>query len=94
MRFIKALLIFILLAIVAFVAFAFILHNQDAISVNLLFLPPIEATLGAWLTVFFIAGGLLGFMACTALVIKEKAARQRLEKRLQTSTKIISGYSS
>ena len=78
---------------VVLLGLAFVTHNQTIVSVDLLFGSVNEAQLGVWLIGFFIMGGILGLLASSALLIREKAARVRLEKRMRKSSKIIAGYS-
>lgn len=92
MRFVKALLFLALLLVFAFFAMAFITHNQGSASVDLLFADPIEASLATWLIVFFAAGALLGLFASSLLLLTERARRKRTEKRMQNTSKLLSGY--
>lgn len=94
MRFIKSLVVLLCLLVVVLLGLAFITHNQTAVQVDLLFIQVGEIRLGIWLILFFVAGGALGLLASSVLLMKEKAARMRLERRMRKSSKIIAGYSS
>ncbi len=91
MRIIKFIIFFVLAVSVLFFSFAFITHNRTPVEVNLLIvqLPPLS--LSSWLIGFFIVGGLLGLMAGSLIIAKEKQARIRVERRLQTTSKLITG---
>lgn len=94
MRIVKGLIVVLCLAIVVLAGFAFVTHNRTIVEVDLLFATISEVQLGVWLLLFFIAGGLLGMLVSTGVLLKEKAARIRLEKRMRKSSEIIAGYSS
>lgn len=94
MRVIKTLLLFAVLIILALIGLAFITHNQLLVTVNLLLVESIEAPIYLWLIGFFIMGGLFGLLFSSLLILKEKTARLQLERRLQNTSKLITGYSS
>jgi len=94
MRLIKGLFVLLCLLVVVLLGLAFITHNQTVVKVDLLFFAINDVKLGIWLTLFFVFGGILGLLASSALLVKEKAARVRLERRMRKSSKIIAGYSS
>ncbi len=94
MRFLKTLLIIIISLLVLALSFAFVAHNQTLVSVDLLFMRLPEASLSTWLIVFFVAGGLVGLCVSSALILREKQARMRVEKRLRTTSKLITGHTS
>ncbi|NNC55608.1 MAG: DUF1049 domain-containing protein [Pseudomonadales bacterium] len=94
MRILKTLLFLVLLLVFAFFALAFITHNPGNAAVDLLFIPPIEARLATWLIGFFVVGVLLGLFASTLLLVSERTRRKRTEKRMQNTSKLLSGYHS
>jgi len=91
MSVLKAVVSLFFVAIVALFSLTFISHNPAQIAVDLLLfqLPP--ARVAIWLLVFFIAGCLLGCLAFFVLWLKERVARRRVEKRLQTTSQLITG---
>lgn len=92
MRFLKLLIGLIVVVIVAFLALAFITHNQAVASVNWLIWEPITAPVYAWLIGVFVLGGLLGLLFSSFLIAKERSARRRAERRLESTSKMMSGY--
>jgi len=94
MRIIKFAIGLVLALLVVLLGLAFITHNQQLVTVNLLAINAIEAPVYLWVIGSFAIGGLLGLFFSGFLILKEKAARQRLEKRLQNTSKLIAGYSS
>lgn len=92
MRVIRFLLLLAFVLVFIFLALAFITHNQTLVSVNLLFVPVFEAQLAIWLIGFFIAGSACGLLASMLVIIKEKTVRRRMERRMQQTSKMISGY--
>ena len=94
MRIIKTLLLIIIALAVFALSLAFITHNKTQVEVDLLILQLPVASLSSWLIVFFIAGGLLGLAASSLLIMREKQARLRVERRLRTTSKLITGETS
>lgn len=91
MKILKWILVFILIVVVILLSIAFITHNPTIVEVNLLLMTLPKAKLAVWLIVFFVLGGVMGVLVSSALLVKEKAARLRVEKRLQTTSKLITG---
>lgn len=94
MRYVKMLMLLVAVLIFAFFSLAFITHNNSLATVDLLFVEPIALRLSSWLIGFFIVGAGLGLLTSTLLVLREKALRRRVERRMQHTSKIISGYHS
>lgn len=94
MRILKAILLFIIAVLVFMVSLAFITHNQTPVTVDLLLIRLPEATLAIWLISFFVLGGLVGLIVSSLLILREKQARIRVEKRLRTTSKLITGHTS
>jgi uncharacterized integral membrane protein len=94
MRVIKFLFGLLTAVLVALLGLAFIIHNQAVVAVNLLTMNTLQAPVYVWIIGSFGLGGMLGLVFSGFLIFKEKAARQRLEKRLQNTSKLIAGYSS
>ncbi|HAB55018.1 MAG TPA: hypothetical protein DCE61_01220 [Cellvibrionales bacterium] len=85
----------VIMAILVFVlSLAFITHNQTPIGINLLWTQLPELAVSSWLIIFFVAGGLVGLAVSSLMLIKEKQARLRVEKRLRTTSKLITGQTS
>ena len=80
----------IVLAVVYF-GFAFLVNNQQSVSIDLVVLQLPQLELGIWLVIFFVAGALLGMAMSSALLFSERVARKRVERRLQTTSKLITG---
>lgn len=93
MRFLKSLLVFVGVLAVVLLGVAFLSHNQSVVVVDLLFLPALELKLGYGLAGSFIAGGFLGMLFSLPVLLKEKATRRRVERRMQNNSKIISEIS-
>lgn len=94
MRFLKAIFFLIIAILVFMLSLAFITHNQTAVSVDLLLMQLPEAPIATWLIVFFVLGGVFGLIASSLLIFREKQARVRVEKRLRTTSKLITGHTS
>ena len=94
MRFFKGLLTLLGLLIVVALAVAFVSHNDTEITVDLLFVPLLQSKQAYWLLGFFITGGLAGMLCTLPSLLREKSARARIERRMQSNSKIISDYSS
>ncbi|MGB5325133.1 MAG: lipopolysaccharide assembly protein LapA domain-containing protein [Pseudomonadales bacterium] len=94
MRIVKTLLFLVLIILFAFLALAFITHNEGSATVDLLFIAPIELRLATWLILFFVFGVTLGLLASTLMLLGERARRKRTERRMQNTTKLLSGYHS
>lgn len=94
MRFLKAIFFLIIAILVFMLSLAFITHNQTAVSVDLLLMRLPEAPIATWLIVFFVLGGVFGLIASSLLIFREKQARIRVEKRLRTTSKLITGHTS
>ncbi len=94
MRVLTAILSIIFGLLVLLFGLAFIVHNQAMVSVDLLFIRLPEWNLSLWLIVFFVAGGVSGLTLSATLILKEKSARIRVEKRLRTTSKLITGHTS
>ena len=94
MQILKWIFLIFCLLVVGFFGAAFVVLNQVVVEVNLLFVSVDNVVLGVWLTVFFIAGGLVGLLVSMAFVFREKVARLRLERRMKNSSKLITSYSS
>tara|TARA_B100000768_G_scaffold130706_1_gene121358 strand:+ start:270 stop:554 length:285 start_codon:yes stop_codon:yes gene_type:complete len=91
MRIFKTLLVIILVSIIVLLCAAFITRNPTVVGVDLLFkqLPPMAIShsfIG-----FFISGGLLGLLVSSWLLFKERRARLNAEKRLRTTSQLITG---
>ncbi|MBT8138375.1 MAG: DUF1049 domain-containing protein [Gammaproteobacteria bacterium] len=94
MRILKTLLLLAIILVFAFFSLAFITHNQGNAVIDLLFIPPIEARLASWLIGFFVVGVVLGLFASTLMLLAERTRRKRTEKRMQNTSKLLSGYHS
>ena len=93
MRILKTIFLVIMAVLVFVLSLAFITHNQTPISVNFLWAQLPELAVSSWLIIFFVAGGLFGLGVSSLLLLKEKQARLRVEKRLRTTSKLITGHS-
>lgn len=91
MRIIKFIIFFVLAVAVFLFSLAFITHNKTPVEVDFLIIQLPAASLSSWLIAFFIAGGLFGLVASSLVIAKEKQARMRVERRLQTTSKLITG---
>lgn len=92
MRIIKFILMLISVLILVLIGLAFVTHNQALVTVNLLLVPPVETKVAVWLISFFALGGIIGMLVSLPLLLKEKVKIRKLERRMQNTSKIISGY--
>ena len=92
MRILKTIFLVIMAILVFVLSLAFITHNQTAISINLLWTQLPELAVSSWLIIFFVTGGLFGLGVSSLILLKEKQARSRVEKRLRTTSKLITGH--
>ncbi|MGH1461453.1 MAG: LapA family protein [Neptuniibacter sp.] len=60
MRFIKTLIIALLLLVVLIVGITFSIHNTEKVVIDLVFIQLPEASLSLWLIAAFVVGGFLG----------------------------------
>ncbi len=87
----KFLLVLGVVLVVAYFGFAFLVNNQQAVVIDLVLVQLPATQLGVGLVLFFIAGALLGMAMSSALMFSERVARKRVERRLQTTSKLITG---
>ena len=92
MRLIKLLFGLAAIFAVGFLALAFIVHNPSELTIDVLFGEEINAPVYLWLIGCFVLGGLFGLIVSSVLIAKERAARLRAERRLESTSKMISGY--
>jgi len=71
---------------------AFLTSNGQVVLVDPLVVPPFDARVGIVLLAAFILGGLLGLLTAVFPMIKLKAEKSRLQRRLQNTSQLISGY--
>ena len=91
MKLIKVLLTLSVLVITIFFGLAFVTHNQTEIAVDLLAFTGPTWPISLWLLLFLAGGVFVGMLVSSMLVFKEKAARRRVEKRLSTTSQLMSG---
>ncbi len=91
MRTIKLLINLVLAALFLLLCFAFVEHNKSVVSLDLLLVQFEAKPLSLWLVVFFLTGALSGLVASSLLLLRERAARSRVEKKLRTTSKLLTG---
>ena len=84
-------LLVILVSIIFFLCAAFITRNPTMVEVDLLFKQLPAMAISHSLIGFFISGGLLGLLVSSWLLFKERRARLSAEKRLRTTSQLITG---
>ena len=94
MRILKTIFLVIMAILVFVLSLAFITYNQTPIGINLLWTQLPELAVSSWLIIFFVVGGLFGLAVSSLMLIKEKQARLRVEKRLRTTSKLMTGQTS
>lgn len=91
MRWLKGLFLLLLLVVLIVAGLAFNTHNQNEVPLDLLFLQLPDMPVSVWVTSSFILGGLFGMLFSSFAIWREKSARRHVEKRLQTTSKVITG---
>jgi uncharacterized integral membrane protein len=91
MRIVKTLLLVILVSATVLLCAAFITRNPAVVEVDLLFKQLPAMAISHSLIGFFISGGLLGLLVSSWLLFKERRARLSAEKRLRTTSQLITG---
>lgn len=91
MRYIKWVFWLAISVVIFFVGYSFARLNNAPVSLDMLVFQFGEQPLSLWLILFFIVGALAGLLASSLLILKEKGARLRVEKRLKTTSKLITG---
>ncbi len=93
MRILKYVISLFLVVLLFLLCAAFLTSNSVEVQVDILFIPVFDVRLGIILTAFFIVGGLLGMLASALTIVRLRAEKGRLQRRLQNTSKLISGYS-
>ena len=91
MRIVKTLLLVIVVITIVLLCAAFITRNPTVVEVDLLFKKLPAMAMAHSLIGFFISGGLFGLLVSSWLVFKERRARLSAEKRLRTTSQLITG---
>lgn len=91
MRFIKTLVGSLFFIATFFVTVAFVASNAEAAVLDLIVISKFSASLGKIVLVAFILGGLMGLLAASLIIVKQRGDRVRLEKRLHSTTRLMSG---
>ena len=91
MRIVKTLLLVLVVITIVLLCAAFITRNPTVVEVDLLFKQLPAMAMAHSLIGFFISGGLLGLLVSSWLVFKERRARLSAEKRLRTTSQLITG---
>ena len=91
MRIVKTLLLVIVVSTIFLLCAAFIARNPTVVEVDLLFKQLPAMAISHSLNGFFIRGGLLGLLVSSWLLFKERRARLSAEKRLRTTSQLITG---
>ena len=91
MRIVKTLLLVIVVSATVLLCAAFITRNPAVVEVDLLFKQLPAMAIPHSLIGFFISGGLLGLLVSSWLLFKERRARLSAEKRLRTTSQLITG---
>ena len=100
MRWLKSLFLFLVLVASVLIGIALLLHNDQQISVNLIWLQTPEAAVAVWLMVFFVAGLLIGVSVSVVayLWIRGRTCGLRrkvkkLESKVSDSTPVLPSQS-
>ena len=91
MRIVKTLLLVLVVITIVLLCAAFITRNPTVVEVDLLFKQLPAMAMAHSLIGFFISGGLFGLLVSSWLVFKERRARLSAEKRLRTTSQLITG---
>ena len=91
MRIVKTLLLVIMVSTIVLLCAAFIVRNPTVVEIDLLFKQLPAMAISHSLIGFFISGGLLGLLVSSWLLFKERRARLSAEKRLRTTSQLITG---
>ena len=94
MKILKYLFGLVLVIALFLLSAAFLTSNSQDIRVDMLFVPAFDVRLGVVLMVSFIIGGMIGLLASTVVIVKLKAEKMRLQRRLQNTSQMISGFGS
>ncbi len=91
MRFIRAMIGTLFFVAIFIVTVAFISSNPQAVVLDLIVIDKMSASLGKIIISAFILGGLMGLLAASLIIVKQRGDRVRLEKRLHSTTRLMSG---
>lgn len=91
MRVIKLIFWVLLSLLVIAFALAFMTNNATPITLDFYVFKLGELSVGIWLALAFVAGGFTGMAASSGVIFRERAARVQVEKRLRTTSKLITG---
>lgn len=84
----KGLIIVLVVLLILFVL-VFSLNNQEPLALDFLFHETRELGAGIWLMISFVLGGILGILATSVVVWRQKSAKRRLAKKLKKSEKAL-----
>ena len=93
MQLLKNIFLFLLFILFSLFAFVFITRNTNQVAIDFLFYKTPYIPFSLWLILFFILGGILGVLTSLYLLIKERRLRKQIEKRLKTTSELITGPS-
>lgn len=90
MRWVRRVLIAILLLLVLVFGLLFSLQNSQNVPLDLVALQLSERPLAVWLLAAFVLGGLAGLVAGSLALVKLQANRYRLRRRLEVCERELS----
>jgi lipopolysaccharide assembly protein A len=90
MRWLRRLLITIILLLVLVFGLLFSLQNAATVPLDLLVAQLTARPLAVWLLIFFALGGLAGLVASSVALIRLQASRFRLRRRLESCERELS----
>lgn len=82
MRWIKSLLLIVVLLLVLAVGLLFTIENDVVVPLNILIMELPEQRLSTWLILSFFAGGMLGMLAASLAMARLQASRLVLKRKL------------
>lgn len=90
MRWVRRILIVLLLLLVLIFGLLFSLQNSQSVPLDLLVLQLQERPIAVWLLATFALGGLVGLIVGSVAVLRLQASRYRLRRRLESCERELS----
>ncbi|MEM5528342.1 LapA family protein [Gammaproteobacteria bacterium AS21] len=92
MRWLKLLLLLVLCLIILFAGIMFTVYNTQKVSIDLVLVQLPQASLSLWLIAFFVAGGVLGTILSTIVIVSLKAKLSLSRRKVDAINKELAAY--
>ena len=87
MRWLKMLVVLLLVIAIGFVGIMFTIHNTQKVTIDLVVLTLPEASLSLWLIAAFVVGGLAGFVLSGVAIVSLKTRLMSARRKMAANTK-------